>query len=75
MKDLQLAAALLVGLVFGYLIGINKNTDPSVVLPSNYDPNRALCLDAVRLQQQSTESCWKQVVTLLQERIPKESGQ
>lgn len=68
MKDVQLVASLLVGLFLGYLVGINKDTDPSVLLPTNYDPNRALCIDALKTQTQATESCWKNVVTLLGER-------
>ncbi len=67
MKDMQLAGVLLIGLVIGYLVGLNRN-DPPAVLPINYDSTRSLCLDAMKLQQGSTDSCWQHVVTLLQQK-------
>lgn len=58
------------GLTLGYLAGTQQTTAyqvPQTVSdkPGNYDPARQLCNDLLTKQAAATESCWRQVVAVL----------
>lgn len=68
MKDQILIIGLVVSLTAGFLIG--RLSTPVTVsmpqaLPSNYDPARAMANDVMKAERESSERCWKQVVSLL----------
>lgn len=58
------------GLVLGYLAGTQREAVPQSPYPVNYDPSRAIAADALKLQQQQTETCWKATIEFLKKRDP-----
>ncbi len=65
MRELLVPAALIAGLVLGYLAG-SRTSAP--VYPSNYDSARAICTDALKAEHDDSNGCWKQVIALLADR-------
>lgn len=56
------------GLVLGYLAGDHGSQPPPPAFPQNYDPARSVASDALKVQQEATDRCWKLVVQHLNER-------
>lgn len=68
---MKLDHALLIGLFMtfsagvgtGYIVGHGATvTLPPPAIPSNYDPMRAFCADALKEQQALTARCWQDVL-------------
>lgn len=61
----------LVGVLIGFLAGINMRTPTPMVVqaggsaPVNYDPARAICSDALKAAQASEHQCWDHLQDVL----------
>ncbi len=65
MKDQYLIIGIVIAFGVGFMAGAMRGSSPGTLqapapaIPSNYDPARTVCLDALKMQKESTDACYR----------------